>query len=63
MRGPLMKRLRMRHRYLDLRREAMQENMLLRHKTVKFIRDFLDKQDFIGNRDAHLVQDLTGRRA
>ena len=45
--GPVDEALRMRHRYLDLRREAMQENMLLRHKTVKFIRDFLDKQDFI----------------
>ena len=45
--GALDEALRMRHRYLDLRREAMQENILLRHKTVKFIRDFLDKQDFV----------------
>ena len=37
----------MRHRYLDLRREAMQRSILLRHKTVKFIRDFLEAEDFI----------------
>ena len=39
--------LRMRRRYLDLRREKMQRNIILRHKTVKFIRDFLDREDFI----------------
>ena len=39
--------LRMRYRYLDLRREAMQRSILLRHKTVKFIRDFLEAEDFI----------------
>ena len=37
----------MRHRYLDLRRESMQRSILLRHKTVKFIRDFLEAEDFI----------------
>ncbi len=45
--GHVDEALRMRHRYLDLRREAMQSNILLRHKTVKFIRDFLDKEGFI----------------
>ena len=45
--GNLDEALRMRHRYLDLRREAMQQSILLRHKTVKFIRDFLEAQDFI----------------
>ena len=45
--GGLDEALRMRHRYLDLRREAMQENIILRHKTVKFIRDFLDAEGFI----------------
>lgn len=39
--------IRMRHRYLDLRREHMQKNIILRHKTVKFIRDFLDQESFI----------------
>ncbi|MBA7669715.1 Aspartate--tRNA ligase [subsurface metagenome] len=39
--------LRLRYRYLDLRRAGMQENMMLRHHMVKFIRDFLDAEGFI----------------
>src|ERR1700752_291330 len=38
---------RLKYRYLDLRRERMIRNMILRHKVVKFMRDFLDKQNFI----------------
>ena len=38
---------RLKYRYLDLRRERMTHNMILRHKVVKFMRDFLDKQNFI----------------
>ncbi len=45
--GALDEALRMRRRYLDLRREPMQQTMLLRHKTVKFIRDFLDAAGFV----------------
>jgi aspartyl-tRNA synthetase len=38
---------RLKYRYLDLRRERMARNMVLRHKVVKFMRDFLDKLNFI----------------
>lgn len=39
--------VRLKYRYLDLRRERMQRNLLLRHKVIKFMRDYLDQQDFI----------------
>ncbi|MCS7287239.1 MAG: aspartate--tRNA ligase [Anaerolineae bacterium] len=39
--------LRLRYRYLDLRRERMKGNIIFRHKVVKFIRDFMDARGFI----------------
>ena len=39
--------IRLKYRYLDLRRERMTRNMVLRHHVVKFMRDYLDKQGFI----------------
>ncbi|MGD8731362.1 MAG: aspartate--tRNA ligase [Anaerolineales bacterium] len=38
--------VRLKYRYLDLRREGMQSNLKLRHEVVKFIRDYLDERDF-----------------
>jgi aspartyl-tRNA synthetase len=39
--------MRLKYRYIDLRRERLTKNMVLRHKVIKFMRDYLDEQGFI----------------
>ncbi len=39
--------LRMEYRYLDIRRPAMQNNLLLRHRIFQCVREFLDARGFV----------------
>jgi len=39
--------LRMKYRYLDLRRNPVRENLQLRHRVARSVRNYLDKLDFI----------------
>ena len=43
----LTETVRLQHRYIDLRRPAMQKNMMLRYRVAKTLRDFLDSNGFI----------------
>ena len=38
---------RMKYRYLDLRRERMKKNLIVRQKVIQFMRDFLQKEGFV----------------
>ena len=38
---------RLKYRYLDIRRERMKNNLILRHKIVQFIRNFLSDEGFV----------------
>ncbi len=39
--------IRLRYRYLDIRRSRIRDNLILRHRVVGYIRAFLDARDFV----------------
>jgi aspartyl-tRNA synthetase len=43
----LTETVRLQHRYIDLRRPAMQKNLMLRYRVAKTLRDYLDNHGFI----------------
>jgi len=45
--GPVAEDTRLQYRYLDLRRPTMQNNLVMRHRIIKCVRDYLDESGFV----------------
>src|SRR5438270_11010675 len=50
----------MRYRYLDLRRDEMQRNLLVRHQTVRFLREWFSDRDFLDVETPILTKETPG---
>jgi len=48
--------IRMKFRYLDLRRNPVRENLILRHKTSQEVRRYLDSQNFLEVETPYLIK-------
>lgn len=48
--------LRLKYRYLDLRRAEMQKNMIIRHKTAQIVRTYLNEQNFLEIETPYLMK-------
>lgn len=48
--------LRMKYRYLDIRRAPVRENLIFRHKVTMEVRNYLSKQDFIEVETPYLIK-------
>ena len=44
---PVSEEMRLRYRYLDLRRQRLQQNLILRHKTAFAVRRYFDEHNFL----------------
>ncbi len=48
--------LRMKYRYLDLRREPVKKNIMLRHKVAQAVRSYLNDQEFLEIETPYLIK-------
>jgi len=48
--------LRMKYRYLDIRRNPVKENLIFRHKVTQEVRNYLSKEDFIEVETPYLIK-------
>lgn len=48
--------LRMQYRYLDLRRPPMRDNMLLRHRVLQLVRNYLSNESFLEIETPYLIK-------